>query len=413
MNRKFRTIAWVLILVLALTAVPMLTSCGGDTPDDQPDDPQGGKPSDENPENPGESVPTVEDFDPEATYSAVDFSALPIGDYVTLGRYRNMTVRLERSALAVTDAQVEQAVEAQLRAKHPGARITDRAVLWGDTIVLSYVGRIDGVAFSGGSAENQTMTLDEETETGFIPGFTRGMVGLTPGVEAQVPATFPETYHVSALRGKEAVFTVTVSYIVGHPELTDDFASELTDGECTTADAYREKLRGELEKETYENALRTAFWTRIAENAAVKAYPTDAVMRQYAQYYAMYSGYASLYGLEYDAFLTALGTSKEQLFANCLSRVKEQLVLRAVCAEQGLSCDEATYETLLSDYVAENYETARAQQAALGYELTEEEFRQTVDANYRMDMIQSYLEGVAYEKLRGGVTIQIAGEEAS
>lgn len=421
MNQKilYKVLATLsaILLILSLSACkenngknPENPSTGGDPQEEQPLDQD---PSKEDPDKIRTGIPTVEEFDPEATYGAVDFLSLAIGDYVTLGRYRNMTVTIKQSQITVTDEQVEQVIASELQEKHPGAKITDRSVAWGDSILLSYIGTVNGEAFSGGSAENQLVTVDEETAVGYIPGFVEGLVGLMPGVATDVPVTFPENYHASELAGKDAVFTMTVSYIVGHPELTDDFASVLTDGKCVTAAAYREQIRGELEEEAYDMARYVAIWTRIFEISAVKTYPVDDVMQRYGQYYSSYSSYAAVYGMEYDDFLTAVGVTKTQLFNECLSLVKQQLIRYAVYADLGLTCDEGTYEEILTAYTDKNYDSLREQLQSMGYELTKEECRQYMDAYYRADVIQSYLEEQAYAELLRGITVIVTEETTS
>ena len=78
--------------------------------------------------------------------------------------------------------------------------VEGRALENGDTVNLDYAGSVDGVAFEGGTAEGQTLTLGSNQ---FIPGFEEQMVGMNIGEEKDLNVTFPEQYHAAELAGKE------------------------------------------------------------------------------------------------------------------------------------------------------------------------------------------------------------------
>jgi len=82
---------------------------------------------------------------------------------------------------------------------------------YGDEVVITFVGKIDGEPFEGGSAEHMPAILREEN---FIPGFVEGIVGMEVGETKEVPTIFPEGYHVPELIGKEAIFTITLNEIM-------------------------------------------------------------------------------------------------------------------------------------------------------------------------------------------------------
>jgi trigger factor len=96
----------------------------------------------------------------------------------------------------------------------------------GDAVVIDFVGRIDGEAFEGGSAEGHTLVLGSGR---FIEGFEGQLVGSTAGEEKDVNVTFPEAYPVETLKGKPAVFTVKVNEVKAPrtPEIDDEFAKQL------------------------------------------------------------------------------------------------------------------------------------------------------------------------------------------
>jgi trigger factor len=96
----------------------------------------------------------------------------------------------------------------------------------GDAVVMDFVGKIDGEAFEGGSAEQQTLVIGSGQ---FIPGFEDQLVGVKAGDEKDVTVTFPEAYGAADLAGKEAVFEVKVHEVRAPKtaELDDEFAKGL------------------------------------------------------------------------------------------------------------------------------------------------------------------------------------------
>jgi len=95
----------------------------------------------------------------------------------------------------------------------------------GDQVVIDFVGRVDGEAFAGGTAEDYPLVLGSNS---FIPGFEAGLVGVKAGEEKDVEVTFPDNYQAETLAGKAAVFTCTIK-AVKEPkpaEINDDLAKQ-------------------------------------------------------------------------------------------------------------------------------------------------------------------------------------------
>jgi trigger factor len=80
----------------------------------------------------------------------------------------------------------------------------------GDQVVIDFVGKVDGEAFEGGSAEDYPLVLGSDS---FIPGFEEQLVGVKKGEEKAVEVSFPEEYGAEHLAGKAAVFDVTVKEV--------------------------------------------------------------------------------------------------------------------------------------------------------------------------------------------------------
>ncbi|MEI7669076.1 MAG: trigger factor, partial [Pseudomonadota bacterium] len=62
----------------------------------------------------------------------------------------------------------------------------------GHQLLIDYLGRIDGVAFDGGTAKNAKLVLGSKS---FIEGFETQLIGSKAGDEVLVKVTFPTEYH--------------------------------------------------------------------------------------------------------------------------------------------------------------------------------------------------------------------------
>ena len=80
----------------------------------------------------------------------------------------------------------------------------------GYQVNIDYVGKIDGIAFDGGTAKGSDLVLGSET---MISGFEEGIIGMQAGQDKDITVTFPKTYHKAELAGKEAVFTITANTV--------------------------------------------------------------------------------------------------------------------------------------------------------------------------------------------------------
>ena len=126
------------------------------------------------------------------------------------------------------DSDVERALE-QIRRDAAALVPVDRPAQSGDTVTIDYEGKVDGVAFEGGTAQGQETELLEDR---FIPGFAGGIAGMKAGETKDVSAKFPDPYTKAELAGKDAVFTITVHEVKEPelPELDDELAKRVSRG---------------------------------------------------------------------------------------------------------------------------------------------------------------------------------------
>jgi trigger factor len=153
-------------------------------------------------------------------------------------------IKVTRQVYDVPEADIEE----QVRKVTADAREYEvkkgKAELW-DKVTIDYVGKVDGVAFDGGTAEDSGLVLGSGQ---FIPGFEHQLIGAKAGEEKTVSLTFPETYQATHLAGKDATFDVKVKEVSkpDSTEINDDVAKKLG---LESADRLREIIRGQIESQ--------------------------------------------------------------------------------------------------------------------------------------------------------------------
>jgi len=143
------------------------------------------------------------------------------------------TIELTRFKAEVAPETVDKALEQIARFNHtlePIAAETIEArghgAAAGEVLTVDYLGRIDGVAFEGGTGTDIAVEIGG---TGFIPGFAEQLDGARPGETRTIDVTFPENYGKAELTGKAATFEVTIKQLSTQiiPAVDDDLAKKL------------------------------------------------------------------------------------------------------------------------------------------------------------------------------------------
>ena len=260
---------------------------------------------------------------------------------VELGQYKGLEVEVEQQV--VTDEMIDTRIKQDQQKASRTVDVEDRPVATGDTVKLDYAGTVDGVAFEGGTAQDQTLVIGSNT---FIPGFEDQMIGMSIGEEKDLNVTFPEQYHAENLAGKAAVFHVKVNGITvtEMPELDDDFAADVSD--FTTFAEYRESIVKELNDRAARNnevAVENALVEKAVENATIDV--PEAMITEQTEYILREMEMRMMYqGLRMQDYLKYTGQTKEQLQdayrGEGEKRVRIELTLEAIRKAEGIEPTE-------------------------------------------------------------------------
>ena len=154
--------------------------------------------------------------------------------------------KLEKIKSAVSDADVDNMIET-LRKQRTTWEVVDRASTDGDRVTIDFIGKVDGEAFDGGSAEGVAVTIGSGS---MIPGFEDKLIGLKAADETTFEVKFPEDYQADHLAGKEAEFEVKLIDVreSALPEVNEEFAKAfgVEDG---SIEQLRNDIRGNMERE--------------------------------------------------------------------------------------------------------------------------------------------------------------------
>jgi trigger factor len=168
---------------------------------------------------------------------------------------------VEKPSVEVDEKDVDEAVERIAEENKPTIPVEKpRAVKSGDTVVIDFVGRIDGEPFEGGSAEGHSLSIGSNT---FIPGFEDGLIGAKPGTTVDVPVSFPEDYPAAHLAGKKSVFEVTIHELrePGEVKIDDEFAASLG---MDNLDALKAAVRDQISRQ-HQTAIRAKVKTAVLD----------------------------------------------------------------------------------------------------------------------------------------------------
>lgn len=267
---------------------------------------------------------------------------------VTLGEYKGLEVKKESAE--VTEEELHAELDAMLEKNARIVSVNDRPVEDKDTVVLDYVGSVDGEEFEGGRAESYSLEIGSNS---FIPGFEEQLIGMKLEEDKEIDVTFPEDYHSEDLKGKAAKFKVRIHEIKKKdvPVLDDDFVKDVS--EFDTVEELREDRRKSLQ-ENKEKRVESEFKNELvrvaSENAQIEI--PDVMIEEQIDNMVNDLSYNMRYqGLDLETYLQFTGQTliglREQMRSDAENRVKTALVLEAIVNAEGV---DATDEDMEEEY---------------------------------------------------------------
>lgn len=269
---------------------------------------------------------------------------------VKLGEYKGLSVTVEKLP-DVTDDDVTDAVMSAVENASVTGKITDRAVASGDTVNVDYTGYMEGEEIPESSVEDYNILIGSGV---FFNGAESGLIGVMPGETASISVTYPEGYPQEDLAGENAVFQVTVNYIVSEQqaELNDEFVSQISD--CQTVDEYRQMVREALEESREnerEQSRRNAVWDKVMDNAQVVSYNSGEIQEIVDQYTSYDQSIAQDFEMSLEDYVqTYQGVTMDEYTSAiediAKQEIKERLVIDAIAQAENINGDNMTDEEI-------------------------------------------------------------------
>lgn len=272
-----------------------------------------------------------------------DYDNLDCDSIITLGNYKGLDLSTEakiNAAIYIFDSYYSANKD-----KKPAAITEDRAAAYGDRVVIDYTGYLNGEAFSGGAATNQTVSIIDDS--GYIPGFVEGIIGHKMGETFDVEVTFPENYGSTDLAGKTTTFTMTLHTIYDLSISDEEIKAYSKDEFSTYADLLND----------YVDAYRSQeIWNILKEEATYESLPIEYYDYFYNYYRDYYHSYAFSMGMEYDAFLkTYYGITDADLMKESQTVALPYIIAQKIFKVENLAADkeayDAKYNELFEQYV--------------------------------------------------------------
>lgn len=289
----------------------------------------------------------------------VPLNQMKVEKYVTLGDYNNLSVTLD--AVAVDETELNTLVNSvyigNVTAEHGG--IVDRAVDTGDTVIIDYEGKKDGVAFAGGTAQGASLTIGSGQ---FIDGFEDGLIGVMPGETVDLNLTFPESYGNTELAGQAVVFTVTVHYIqpaeVAPEDMEDVVVASIGIPDVNTVEELRQYAYDYLysnAETNYSYSLQNGIMDALMAQCVFKELPEELVENYRVMIQESIESNAAVYGVTADVYAGYFyGMSSADLVdLYGEETLKQDLVMQAIANAEGLSVSDDELQEMLLEYAQE------------------------------------------------------------
>ena len=301
------------------------------------------------------SQPKIDVVQIEAGKEFIFTAEVAVKPEVELGEYKG--VEVPKSDVSVSDEEIMAEIDKEREQNSRIITVDDRAVEDGDMTVIDFEGFVDGVAFEGGKGTDYPLTIGSHS---FIDTFEDQIIGMNIGDEKEINVTFPEEYHVDDLKGKPAMFKVSVKEIKEKqlPELNDEFAQDVSDFD--TIAEYKDDLKNKIADRKSREAKakqEDEAIAKIIEDSKMDI-PDAMVDTQVNRMVEDFAQRLQQQGLSVEQYFQYTGMTAdkimEEMKPEAVKRIQSRLVLEAVVKAENIETSEEDFEAELKK-MAETY----------------------------------------------------------
>lgn len=279
-------------------------------------------------------------------------------------------IHVEKEEIKVDEKDVQREIENE-RIAHARYIEEDKNAENGDFATIDFEGYVDGVKFEGGEAKDYRLELGSHS---FIDGFEDQIVGMKNGEEKEINVTFPENYHAENLKGKPAIFKVTLKKIEKKvlPEIDDKYVSDTTEYE--TLDEYKKSIKENLIKmaqERIERDYEVKVLDEIAEKTNIDV-PKSMIEHEVHHMVEDFEHRLSHQGMNLETYLSYIGKTldefKKEREEDAEKNIKTRLVLQKIISENKITVTAEELDKTIEDYASK-------------YQMSLEEFKKAMTPN--------------------------------
>ena len=247
---------------------------------------------------------------------------------------------------AAMDAAIARLAESAQRTEPAPAKHKAKT---GDTVVIDFEGKVDGVPFDGGKGEGMRVKIGSGQ---LIPGFEDQLIGAKTNEQRTLKVTFPADYGAANLAGKPAEFDVTVTAVEvpGETKIDDEFAKGFG---LDSLDALKEILKDQLDAEL-GTLSRTYLKRKLLDTLAARHdfdVPDSMVEAEFEQIWQTLEGEAAR---EADpaAAKAEIEAEREDYRRIAVRRVRLGLLLSEIGQRNGINVSQAEMNRLIGQEAA-------------------------------------------------------------
>lgn len=298
-----------------------------------------------------------------------DFIGTDLTQFVTLCEYKG--IKLTDYRIEVTDTIVDRYIGELLVAEEQYTKRKTGTLNEYEIVNMDYVGKLNGEAFSGGTAMNVNflVTGDDSHVYGiannsdfvlgykYIPGFASAMIGADISAPFDINVKFPDDYDNKDLAGKDVVFTITVNYVCTPAELNETTLKTISATE--KVEDFKTEIKTSL-AEMYESLARQKMdvnlWEYLVDTCEFKALPDEYVDAFFDSEFAYIEYIAKIQGAEVNDVLASYGYSSKEDFKEkyIIYSVKQSIIYYQILKVENLDLTDDEYKEKLDELAKAN-----------------------------------------------------------
>lgn len=323
------------------------------------------------------------------------YSDLDLSEYVKVGEYKGL--EYDKISVSVTSEEVQDEIDSRCQAAATTEKSESGTVKDGDTINVSFEGKIDGKTFDGGSSDDYPITIGQ---TSMIDGFVDGLIGKEVGETVTLDLKFPDDYQNEDVAGKDVTFEVKIKTkdVQVVPDYDLDFVKANSDYD--NLKDYEASVKKDLlaeKQETAENEVKQALWEQIVENSEIIKYPEEKDQKIEDEMAAMKQD-AEDNEMEWEDYLETVGYTEEELNDLVTNYVEtnmfQEMIIYTIAEKEELEVTDDEYQEYIDQVLEASGMDEDTFESAYGMSIKEyldnRNTRSSMLLNKVMDKVMEY-----------------------